>query len=63
MARGADLVSIGRAYLANPDLVERFRANLPLAVADPDTYYTGGDDGYLTYPAYARPRATATTSV
>ncbi|MGN9809563.1 alkene reductase [Micromonospora sp. BQ11] len=52
LAQGADLVSFGRAYLANPDLVERFRADLPLAVADQDSYYTGGDDGYLTYPAY-----------
>jgi N-ethylmaleimide reductase len=59
LAQGADLVSFGRAYLANPDLVERFRADLPLAEADPDTYYTGGDDGYLTYPAYVHPRPTA----
>ncbi|MGC4891635.1 hypothetical protein [Micromonospora sp. DT227] len=26
LAHGADLISLGRAYLANPDLVERFRA-------------------------------------
>ncbi|GGM30918.1 MULTISPECIES: alkene reductase [Micromonospora] len=63
LAQGADLVAFGRAYLANPDLVERFRADLPLAVADLDTYYTGGDDGYLTYPAYAHPPLTATASV
>ncbi|GAA2117085.1 alkene reductase [Actinomadura alba] len=50
LAHGADLISFGRAYLANPDLVERFRTDLPLTVADPNTYYTGGDDGYLTYP-------------
>ncbi|GAA0930513.1 alkene reductase [Pseudonocardia zijingensis] len=49
---GADLISFGRAFLANPDLVERLRADLPLAEADPDTYYQGGDTGYLTYPAY-----------
>ncbi|RIV40347.1 alkene reductase [Micromonospora radicis] len=63
LTRGADLVSFGRAYLANPDLVERFRSALPLAVADPDTYYTGGDDGYLTYPTYDQPRLTTETSV
>ncbi len=62
LARGADLVSFGRAYLANPDLVERIRAGLPLAEADPDTYYTGGDDGYLTYPAFVHPRPTALAS-
>ncbi|MFJ4632866.1 alkene reductase [Streptomyces sp. NPDC088847] len=49
---GADLISFGRAFLANPDLVERLRTGLPLAPADPDTYYQGGDAGYLTYPAY-----------
>lgn len=49
---GADLISFGRAYLANPDLVERLRADLPLAHHDPDTRYQGGDTGYLTYPSY-----------
>ncbi|MGV9214350.1 alkene reductase [Micromonospora sp. RB23] len=62
LGHGADLISLGRAYLANPDLVERFRTDLPLTIADPDTYYTGGDDGYLTYAAYARPRLAATAS-
>ncbi|MFL1429985.1 MULTISPECIES: alkene reductase, partial [unclassified Nocardiopsis] len=50
---GADLVSFGRAFLANPDLVERLRTGLPLAPADESTYYQGGDRGYLTYPAHA----------
>lgn len=49
---GADLISFGRAFIANPDLVERLRADLLLAEADEATYYTGGDDGYLTYNAY-----------
>ncbi|MGW7660468.1 alkene reductase [Streptomyces sp. NPDC054756] len=49
---GADLISFGRAFIANPDLVERLRAGLPLAPADEATYYQGGDSGYLTYPAY-----------
>lgn len=31
---GADLISFGRVYLANPDLVERLRADLPLDEAD-----------------------------
>jgi N-ethylmaleimide reductase len=30
LAHGADLVSFGRAYLANPDLVERLRTAVPL---------------------------------
>ena len=49
---GADLISFGRGFLANPDLVERLRTGLPLAPADEATYYQGGDAGYLTYPAY-----------
>lgn len=49
---GADLISFGRAYIANPDLVERLRHDLPLAADDTATYYTGGDQGYVTYPAH-----------
>ncbi|MFE2873262.1 alkene reductase [Embleya sp. NPDC059259] len=49
---GADLISFGRAFIANPDLVERLRTGLPIAPADENTYYQGGDAGYLTYPAY-----------
>lgn len=49
---GADLISFGRAFIANPDLVERLRAELPVAPADEATFYQGGDDGYVTYPAY-----------
>ncbi len=50
----ADAVSFGYAYIANPDLVERFRKGLPLAKGDRTTFYTGhGDDrrGYTDYPA------------
>lgn len=49
---GAELISFGRAFLANPDLVERLRRELPLAPVDETRYYQGGDAGYLTYPAY-----------
>ncbi|WP_329377862.1 alkene reductase [Streptomyces sp. NBC_01716] len=49
---GADLISFGRAFIANPDLVERLRAGLPIAPVDEATYYQGGDAGYLTYPAH-----------
>ena len=49
---GAELISFGRAFIANPDLVERLRTGLPIAPADEATYFQGGDSGYLTYPAY-----------
>jgi N-ethylmaleimide reductase len=52
LALGADLISFGRAFIANPDLVERLRQGLPIAEDDPATWYAGGDQGYLTYPAY-----------
>lgn len=52
LALGADLISFGRAFIANPDLVERLRQGLPIAPHDQATWYTGGDAGYLTYPTY-----------
>lgn len=52
LAQGADLISFGRAFIANPDLVERLRTGLPLESGDPATYYTGADCGYITYPPY-----------
>ena len=49
---GAELISFGRGFIANPDLVERLRLGAPLAPVDEATYYQGGDAGYLTCPAY-----------
>ncbi|MGA5276876.1 alkene reductase [Streptomyces cellulosae] len=56
IARGlADAVSFGAPYIANPDLVERFARGLPLAEGERDTYYSGGERGYVDYPAASRP--------
>jgi len=53
VARGqADLVAFGVPFIANPDLVERFRLHAPLAQADQATFYQGGAKGYVDYPAY-----------
>ncbi|OCA69095.1 alkene reductase [Chryseobacterium artocarpi] len=46
----ADLVAFGRPFISNPDLVNRFKNNLPLAVGDEETFYKGGDYGYIDYP-------------
>lgn len=46
----ADLVAFGVPYLANPDLVERFRQNAPLNEPDEDTFYGGDERGYTDYP-------------
>lgn len=50
---GADLVSYGRYFISNPDLVERFKNGWELAVPDKDLFYEGGDRGYIDYPPYS----------
>lgn len=52
LAAGADLVSLGRAFLANPDLVERLRTGAALnPLREAGLMYVGGADGYTDYPA------------
>lgn len=46
----ADLVAFGKAFLANPDLVERLRLDAPLNAPDQATFYGGGGAGYTDYP-------------
>lgn len=46
----ADLVSFGKLYVSNPDLVERFETDSDLAQWDSDTFYTPGKEGYIDYP-------------
>jgi N-ethylmaleimide reductase len=46
----ADLVSFGAPFIANPDLVERFKYDIPLSEGNRDTYYTAGENGYTDYP-------------
>lgn len=48
----ADLIAIGRPFISNPDLVERFRNSWPLTPGDVTTYYGGGAQGYIDYPNY-----------
>lgn len=48
----ANLVAFGIPFLANPDLVRRYRENLPLNAADPSTFYGGSEAGYTDYPFY-----------
>ncbi|MFD7236197.1 alkene reductase [Streptomyces syringium] len=54
LTAGADLISLGRAFLANPDLVERLRVGAPLnPVGDKGLMYVGGEAGYTDYPVMA----------
>lgn len=48
----ADLIAFGRAFLANPDLPRRLREGLPINVPDEDTFYQGGETGYVDYPTW-----------
>jgi len=59
----ADLVSFGRPFIANPDLLRRLRENTPLnALLGRETLYGGGAHGYTDYPTLdeaAKPAVTA----
>lgn len=46
----ADGVVYGRPFIANPDLVQRFRAEAPLNEWDEGTFYGGAAKGYTDYP-------------
>lgn len=48
----ADAIVYGKPYIANPDLVERFRLRAPLNEVDFSTLYTGGASGYTDYPRH-----------
>jgi N-ethylmaleimide reductase len=45
----ADLIAFGRHYIANPDLVERFRRGVPLVRTGKEVYYGGGERGYTDW--------------
>jgi 2,4-dienoyl-CoA reductase-like NADH-dependent reductase (Old Yellow Enzyme family) len=47
----ADAVAFGKLFIANPDLVERFAKLAPLNPWDTATFYSGGEKGYVDYPA------------
>ncbi|MGY0034754.1 oxidoreductase [Pedobacter sp. NJ-S-72] len=46
----ADLISFGVPFIANPDLVARFKNDAPLQAPDQSTFYTPGAKGYTDYP-------------
>ena len=51
IARGhADVIAYGVPFIANPDLVERFKQDAPLNEADSATFYGGTEKGYIDYP-------------
>lgn len=48
----AEAIAFGVPFIANPDLVNRYRYGVPLTDSDPDTYYTPGRRGYTDYPIH-----------
>ncbi|MEU5397813.1 alkene reductase [Streptomyces sp. NPDC005963] len=62
LQRGADLVSFGRDFLANPDLVTRCRIGAPLNEARRTGFYGGGAHGYTDYPSFAHPTGPNTSN-
>lgn len=46
------VITVGRLFLANPDLVRRWREHLPLNQYNRDTFYTQDAKGYTDYPFY-----------
>ncbi|MES2636212.1 MAG: alkene reductase [Pseudomonadota bacterium] len=46
----ADVIAYGVPFIANPDLVERYKKDAPLNEADSETFYGGAEKGYTDYP-------------
>ena len=46
----ADVIAYGVPFIANPDLVERYKTDAPLNEADSNTFYGGAEKGYTDYP-------------
>lgn len=49
----ADAVAFGQAFIANPDLPERFALDAPLAQADQSVWFGGDERGYTDFPSMA----------
>lgn len=65
LAAGADLIALGRPFLANPDLVTRLRLGAPLnEMRDRYFMYVGGATGYTDYPTLdAQPASGSSDSI
>ncbi len=48
--KACDLIAVGRPFLANPDLVARWKTGAALNDVDFDTFYTPGPKGFTDYP-------------
>jgi N-ethylmaleimide reductase len=46
----ADMIAFGKPFISNPDLVIRLFLDARLAMANRETFYGGGEEGYVDYP-------------
>lgn len=46
-----NLIGVGKPFLANPDMVTRWKAGAAVNTPDMNTFYTPGPKGYTDYPA------------
>lgn len=46
----ADIIAMGRPFVANPDLIQRLKSGTPQAALNRDTLYIPGKVGYIDYP-------------
>ena len=49
-----DLIAVGRPFIANPDLVARWKTGAPENTPDMATFYTPGAKGYTDYPVMGK---------
>jgi N-ethylmaleimide reductase len=50
-SKRANLIAFARPFVANPDLITRWRKSQQLARLNRDTLYTPGPVGYIDYPS------------
>ena len=51
VANKGNLIAVGKPFLANPDLVARWKTGAAVNAPDMNTFYTPGPKGYTDYPA------------
>lgn len=55
LGRYADLIAVGRPFIANPDLPARIANGWPLSPLDTETVYGGAERDLTDYPAHTPP--------
>jgi 2,4-dienoyl-CoA reductase-like NADH-dependent reductase (Old Yellow Enzyme family) len=58
-ASEADAVAFGKLFIANPDLPSRFAREAALNEWNAETFYSGGQRGYVDYPELEAPQRAA----